>query len=65
MRWSYNGLQDKDETLSHLVENSKTGNSSRCGGVLYFRDREWSETVPSESARSEVIAREERYLNVC
>lgn len=62
MRWSYEGLQDKDETLSHLVEKNRTGNSGRCSGMLYFRDREWSETLPSESARREVIAREERYL---
>ncbi|XP_042663842.1 uncharacterized protein LOC122154884 [Tyto alba] len=63
MRWSYEGLQDKDETFKPADRNEQKGETvadvARC---CVLSDGEWRETAPSEAARKEVIAREERYL---
>lgn len=52
----------KTRYLNQLVERSKKENSGRCRGCCGLSDGEWKKTVPSEAARKEVTAREERYL---
>lgn len=63
MRWSYKGLQDKDETFKPAGGNAQKGETvAGVAGCCVLSDGEWRETVPIEAARKEVIAREERYL---
>lgn len=63
MRWSYKGLQDKDETFKPAGGNEQNGETvAGTEGCCVLSDGEWRERVPSEAVRKEILAREKRYL---
>lgn len=57
------GPSNKDEMLKLARGNEQKGEIvAGIAGCCVLSDGEWRETVPSQAARQEVIAREERYL---
>lgn len=57
------GPSNKDEMLKPACGNEQKAETvAGIAGCFVLSDGLWRETVPSQAARQEVIAREERYL---